>query len=752
MSSVIKKISLIGIVVLFIYSLLGFFLVPYITKQQLQKILNAKFAVTPEIQKISFNPFTFEMTVEGFDLPSSDKSVDAKSRLKFAHFSVNLSIFPLLKKELRISSIVLKEAQAQFVIFKNGATNWAMKKDPEEKESSSKEKSTWVLTLEHIQMDRSSLDFLDKTHVRPLDLPLGPLSLTASNISTSLGSETSLNSLAISVGEKGHLKINGVLSPDPFTANLNLDILGLPLDFLTAYLSDKTYLTLKEGQLDLLGTLKYDKGNILFNGNSLIRQFKLEQEESKESVLSWEKMDLQGIKLQTVPLSLRVDTLALTKPKTEVIIRKDGTLNFKSFLRSEKPSQANTTAETSSEEQTSKTPVAKAEDFSSEKPFQFSIAKISLTDGELDFTDQTIRPNFSAHVHGLGGTVDPISSSTSEKILTDLNGLVEDYGKFKAKGYVIPSNPKLALNLDVNFHNIEMTTFTPYSGHFAGYEIKKGKLFLDLNYTLLNNRIKGKNDVLLDQFTLGNKVESEKATNLPLKLALALMKDRKGQIKFKLPVEGDVNSPSFSLGNLIFTALKNMLINIIAAPFDFISSLIGGGKDLQLVYFEPGTNTLQKDQEEKFAKIAQALEERPNLAVEIKGQYQTQDIEALQKKNIETQLEPYLKRNSGNRLKSVRSLAQSSLKRDVYNRFMDEYESRSDKSDDLLIAELEKKLSSTVVVSEEELKALGLSRGRIVMDGIIHQKVSAEKLYLLAGTKSENDDKPTHTLLSLKDK
>ena len=164
-----------------------------------------------------------------------------------------------------------------------------------------------------------------------------------------------------------------------------------------------------------------------------------------------------------------------------------------------------------------------------------------------------------------------------------------------------------------------MTTFTPYSGYFAGYEIKKGKLFLDLNYTLKNDRILGNNVVRLDNFTLGEKVKSKNSTIWPLKFALALLKDRKGQIKFSLPVEGNTSAPKFSYSSAIKTALYNMLINIVTAPFDFLASMFGGGKDIKLIEFEKMTTQLKAENEIKIDQLAKLLEERPDVKLEILG-------------------------------------------------------------------------------------------------------------------------------------
>lgn len=751
-SSLIGKLVLAAIVCGAVYSLLGFFLVPYIAKQQAEKIVQEKFGVKPEIQNISFNPFTFEASIFGFDLPAKKNSGESKSRLKFEKFYANLSIFPLLKKEIHFAAVSLKSAQGQFIIYKDGSINWEMKEEKAPPES--KEALEWSLFLEHVQIDNSGLDFLDYTHVSPMEIPIGPMSLQASNLSTSFGKTTAINSLVLAVGESGHLKISGSLHLKPFSADLNLDVAELPLDFLTAYLSDKTVLSLKDGNLDLLGSLKYDQGNVFFEGSSAIRNLSLVQEDVEKPVLTWDKMELKGLKVQSAPLKVRIAEVKLEKPNTEIILFKEGTLNFKDLLRSSpkniKP--AGHSALKTSTGQNSTVP-AKVEETADKKTdgIDFLADKLVISSGSLDYSDLQIKPHFMAHVHGLQGSISPLSSDRTQKINVNLEGLVEAYGKFKAQGYVIPGLKKPTLNLGMNFYNIEMTTFTPYSGHFAGYEISKGKLFLDLHYTLVNNRIKGDNQVMLDQFTLGKKVESENATGWPLRLAVTLMKDRKGQIKFKLPVEGDLSSPAFSWGSLIWTALKNMVVNIIAAPFDFLASLVGGGANLQAVEFEPGTSTLKAGESAKIEKLGKALDERPSIALEITGQFQDQDIEALQMNSLNKKLEPLLKSNKGDRSAAVRKLAKSLLKGNDLDVFTSSYESEHGKNAPGFTDDLAKKLASLEIISDDQIKSLGLARGNVVMSSLVANKVSAERLYLLATVKAEKN-KPPQALLTIKEK
>jgi hypothetical protein len=173
--------------------------------------------------------------------------------------------------------------------------------------------------------------------------------------------------------------------------------------------------------------------------------------------------------------------------------------------------------------------------------------------------------------------------------------------------------------LKIAFKDIELSPVTPYSGTFLGYTVEKGKLFLDLKYKIDKKLLDSENRIFIDQFTFGEKVESDKATKLPVKLGLALLKDRKGEIHLDVPVTGRTDDPKFSIWRLVFQVLRNLLVKAVTSPFSLISSMIGGGQDFSAVQFEHGLSTITATEEQKLGALAKVLLDRPGLKVELKG-------------------------------------------------------------------------------------------------------------------------------------
>ena len=90
-------------------------------------------------------------------------------------------------------------------------------------------------------------------------------------------------------------------------------------------------------------------------------------------------------------------------------------------------------------------------------------------------------------------------------------------------------------------------------------------------------------------------------TKLPLKLAVALLKDRNGVIDLGLPVTGSLDDPQFKLGPLIWKVVVNLVTKAATAPFALLGRLFGGGEQMNLIDFKPGSAALEPDEQGKLA-------------------------------------------------------------------------------------------------------------------------------------------------------
>ena len=180
------------------------------------------------------------------------------------------------------------------------------------------------------------------------------------------------------------------------------------------------------------------------------------------------------------------------------------------------------------------------------------------------------------------------------------------------------------------FTNVEMTKLTPYAATFAGRRINSGKLSLNLEYKINKRQLTGNNQVIMDQLTLGDRVESPTARDLPLDLAVAILEDSNGRIDLGLPVSGSLDDPQFSYSRILWEAFDNILTKIVTAPFRALGALFGSDDKPDGVVFEPGQSALTPPELENLGRFAAALNQRPNLAVTVHGTWSDADRIALQ--------------------------------------------------------------------------------------------------------------------------
>jgi hypothetical protein len=250
-------------------------------------------------------------------------------------------------------------------------------------------------------------------------------------------------------------------------------------------------------------------------------------------------------------------------------------------------------------------------------PMPMSIRKILVQAGQANFADLSIRPNFSTGIQGLEGSIVGLSSRPDSRAKMDLHGSVDKYSPVSVTGEFNVLGPKLYTDVALNFSNIELTVFNPYSGKFAGYNISKGKLSTDLHYKVDGRALDAQHHIVVDQLEFGDKTASKDAVSLPIKLAVSLLKDRNGVIDLNLPVTGTLDDPKFRLGPIIWRVFVNLLEKAITAPFALLGSLFGGGPDIQFIDFRPGRSALDAAAADKARNVAKALIERPQLKIAV---------------------------------------------------------------------------------------------------------------------------------------
>ncbi|WP_460369981.1 DUF748 domain-containing protein [Pseudomonas sp. Tul1A2] len=466
----------------------------------------------------------------------------------------------------------------------------------------------WQVLLKDVQLRNYTVHVADRSATPAVALDITPLNVDLQDFDSLNGSPFKLK-LDSGVGKQGKIMADGTVNLAPVNAQLNVKTQDIDLRVAQSYINPFIRLELRSGMLgsDLKVNLKSTEPLALsVTGRAQIDQLHTLDTLKTRDFLKWQQVVVEGLNYQHGD-SLSIDKVNLFQPYVRFMINDDRTTNIDDLLI---PQPADSGAKTTA-----------AKPASNEKPLGIHIGGIAINDGSANFADFSLTPNFATAVQQLNGQIGTIDSRQAKPASVDIKGKVDRYAPVTIKGAVNPFDPMASLDIATSFKRVELTTLTPYSGKFAGYRIRKGRLNLDLHYLITKGQLKAENKVVVEQLQLGEKVDSPDAVSLPLKLAIALLKDVDGKISIELPVTGDLNNPQFSVMPIVWQTLRNLIVKTAAAPFKMIGGLISGGssQDLGTVSFAPGSSELSKDAEAALIKLSQALKERPALRLEIEG-------------------------------------------------------------------------------------------------------------------------------------
>jgi uncharacterized protein involved in outer membrane biogenesis len=466
----------------------------------------------------------------------------------------------------------------------------------------------WQVLLNDVQLRDYRVHLADRKAQPAVELELAPLNLDLQKFDSLNGSPFTLK-LDTGVGKQGKITADGEVNLAPVSAKLNVQTKDIDLRVAQSYINPFIRLELRSGMLgsDLAVNLKSTEPLALsVTGRAQVDQLHTLDTLKTRDFLKWQQVVVEGLNYEHGD-SLSIDKINLMQPYARFMINDDRTTNIDDLLI---PQPADTGAKT-----------AAAKPASQEKPLGIHIGGIAINDGSANFADFSLTPNFATAVQQLNGQIGTIDSRQAKPASVDVKGKVDRYAPVTIKGSVNPFDPMASLDIATSFKRVELTTLTPYSGKFAGYRIRKGRLNLDLHYKITKGQLQAENKVVVEQLQLGEKVDSPDAVSLPLKLAIALLKDVDGKISIELPVSGDLNNPQFSVMPIVWQTLRNLIVKAAAAPFKLIGGLVAGGgsEDLGSVSFAPGSSELSKDAEAALVKLSKALKERPALRLEIEG-------------------------------------------------------------------------------------------------------------------------------------
>ncbi len=505
----------------------------------------------------------------------------------------------------------------------------------------------WRFALGKLSLAQSEVAWNDsavaaKNSGRPASLRWSNINARVQNVSYPLAPGAKAGwpvELTLNDARKGSVTATGTILPEPFAADLKLDIRALDIAAFQPYAAEYINAAITGGALTANGrtTVKTEGDKPLrtsYVGNLKLANLRTVDKASGSSFVRLRALDISRIDAQLNtrknPVDVTLGDVALSDFYARVILNPDGRLNLANIrARPETESAGKSLTEAApasvpaaSVKVDSKTVTAPVPVSPPDGPAPLiRVGRITLQKGNVNFSDFFVKPNYTTNLTGLTGSISKVAADDPTPANVEINGKVDGDAPINITGQVNPFAAQLFLDLTAQAKGIELTRLTPYAAKYAGYPITKGKLSVNVKYRIENGRLEASNNVFLDQLTFGERVDSPDATKLPVLLAVALLKNSRGEIDVNLPVSGSLSDPQFSIGGVIVRVIVNLLAKAVTSPFALIASAIGGGNGDELGYveFAPGTAKLGDEQQKKLDTIAKALNDRPALKLDIVG-------------------------------------------------------------------------------------------------------------------------------------
>lgn len=512
---------------------------------------------------------------------------------------------------------------------------------------------SWHYRIDALNVKDASANFTDLSTPRPVKLAIKPLDLSVQKISDDMTRPLPVQ-LKATLNRKGSLNVTGDVTAQPLKLGLKINGNRLDAAAFEPYFGSALNATIASALLNAQGNLTFaqvkDAPRATYRGDVALVDVRMLDKATSDPFAGWRSLALTNLKANYDEKGTDVDAARVTFSNFygRVLLDAQGRLNLKDVVAKETGPAQSLTRDASKGEPVplspGVTPPAAAQAASAaaaqqasapsaasptvvvkaatppQNPVRMHFGELLLQNGRVTYTDNFIKPNYTANLIAIKGTVGAFGTDSTTSAPVDVAANLAGNGPISIKGSVNPLIEKPALDLTATAHDIELTNLTPYSAKYAGYPITKGKLNVDLHYELANDQLKANNHIFIDQLTFGDHVENDTATRLPVKLAISLLKNTRGQIDVNLPVSGSLSNPEFSVGGLIWRAVLNLIAKAVTSPFSLLAHAFGGGgEDLGYVEFAPGSYQLDDAQQKKLDTVVKMLTEKPSIRLDLIG-------------------------------------------------------------------------------------------------------------------------------------
>jgi uncharacterized protein involved in outer membrane biogenesis len=707
---------------------------------------------------------TISLTMDNTTFTANNVALEQHGRKPIAwqSFTAEITHFDLGSSTAQLGNVTMQGLKIDARRRKNGTIDLTglMKSTPQQGHGKETASPSWHWSIAHLAVDGSSFALTDPT----LPSKDGHVAVDADKFAIDGLSDDMHKPLKLDLSGgigRGKFHVNGNVKPEPADADLHIVATKLDVAPFESLARVPLNVRVDSALLSMNGRARYRDRKpepfVSYQGRIVLGRVRVMDKVTNDDFVRWNSLAATGMKVRMGEGAPQIDIngLALDDFYARVIINSNGRINLQdvksnpaeapvSVTRAETgPAPAATAPPPPAPAPASSAPagatLATASTAAAPPP-QIHIGQVVLSSGNLNYTDNFIKPNYTANITQLAGRIGAFGTDTSDKPAdVTLQGQLDDNSPVDIEGTINPLTPVAFLDIKAKADGVELTHLSPYSGKYAGYPITKGRLTMDVHYQLDQGKLNADNHIFLTQLTFGDRIEGPGVSHLPVKLAVALLRDSNGNIDIHVPVSGSLNDPHFSIGGVIWQAFVNLIKRAVTAPFRLLASSMGGGaQDLGYVEFNPGSNVLDVPAQQRLDQVVTILNKKPALKLDITGRVDPSvDQDGLRKVMVDDAVQKEEADDIGSAAAKAAPVKQGT---DDYNKYLAKAYKHADfkKPRDFIgmtksqpPETMIKLMEANVSVDQDALRHLAERRADVVRQ-YLHGKIDDSRVFVLA--------------------
>jgi len=451
---------------LILYTLVGFFLIPWIIKSQMLKRLPVALNREVTLEKVRFNPFTLTGQLQQFQIIDPD----GQTFVSLGNFKGNFQLSSIFHKGFRFKEISFQEPYLRIQRNADATMNFTDLIQNSSDEVPPDGQEARELPIVHVKQFRMTAgvvvvqDQSPKSHfnkeIRDIGFSIDDFSTerdktgqvefkAASETAEAFGwtGELSLNPLVL----KGHLVVTAFELPNsmPYVEHLlsgqiesGIVSLGLHYEVL-----------LQERGLDL----------IINDGSFSLNDFSLRTHDANEALVAWDSFRIKGISADLLSKEIEVDSIILEETSLFAHRHEDGELNaIKAYIGPDKdPAAATMDSPTDG----------------NGKPWNFLVNNIHVSNTSLHLTDEGISSTADLNFNLPLIQVLALSNREDQQFETtvQLNDTLKGTATISGSGTLVPSRG----DLQIEVAEWDLSVLNPFIHEFTNVDLMSGFLAVD---------------------------------------------------------------------------------------------------------------------------------------------------------------------------------------------------------------------------------------------------------------------------------